>query len=99
MDGNGKPIKSKMEAMYYPARPKTMCFGEDDFFHVHHTNEFKYLGSRLVPTPSDERDIDIQIQQATMQARQLENFWRTSHDLQVKRALLGHPRQHCPIWM
>jgi len=27
------------------------------------------------------------MQQATLQARQLENFWRTSHDLQVKRAL------------
>jgi len=64
VDSNGKPTKSKMEAMYFPARPaalaleqlvpETMHFGDNDCFHVHYTNEFKYLGSRLVPTLSDE---------------------------------------------
>jgi len=40
-----------------------------------------------VPTLSDERDTAIRMQQATTQARQLENFWRTSHDLHMKRVL------------
>jgi len=55
MDSNGKPTKSKTEAMCCAARPaaltleqlvpETMCFGDNDCFHVHYTNEFKYLGS------------------------------------------------------
>jgi len=64
-----------------------MHFGENDCFHVHCTNEFKCLGGRLVPTLSDERDVEIWIQQATEQAHQLKNFWRSSQDLRIKRAI------------
>jgi len=69
VDGNGKHAKSKTEAVCCPAPPtaltmeqlvpETACFGEGDCCHVHCTNEFKCLGSQLVPTLSDERDIEI----------------------------------------
>jgi len=61
VDSNGKHVKSKTEAMCCPAQPttltmeqlvpETICFGEGDCHHAHHTND---LGSRLVPTLSDE---------------------------------------------
>jgi len=96
-DGNGKLTQSETEAMCCPACPstlfnkqlipETMCFGDNNCFHVNCPNEFKHLGSQLVPTPSDERDIKIRTQQAAVQARQLENFWCTSQDLRIKRAL------------
>jgi len=97
VDGNGKHTKSKTEAVCCPARPtaltveqlvpETICFGDGDCHHVHCTNEFKHLGGQLVPTLSDERDVEIRTQQAAVQARQLENFWRTPQDLRIKRAL------------
>jgi len=97
VDDNGKHTKSKTEAVHCPARPtaltmeqlvpETIYFGDGDCCHVHCTNEFKCLGGRLVPALSDEGDVEIRTQQAAVQARQLENFWRTSQDLRIKRAV------------
>ena len=93
-DENGKKIKSKTEAMYFPANvpqskeeltPDLIEFGQGE--HVHYTDKFKYLGSKLVPTLDDDIDIQDRIHQATAQVASLENFWRSNVDLQTKRSI------------
>ena len=93
-DANGKMIKSKTEAMYFPAHtpddletlvPATIHFGSGN--HVHYTDKFKYLGSRLTPLLDDDLDITLRIQQATAQVSALMNFWRSSADIRTKRMI------------
>ena len=60
-------------------------WGDNSEFHVHYTDCFKYLGSRLVSTLSDEPEIRHKIRQATAQMHSLTNFWRSRADLQSKR--------------
>ena len=45
-------------------KPAPIYFGDNDQFHVHYTPEFKYLGSRLVSTLSDQPEIVVRIRQA-----------------------------------
>ena len=88
---------SKTECMFFPARPSKLqkedlvperiFFGAHQQFHVHYTDEFKYLGSRLVPTLSDEREILHRIRQASNQVHSLSNFWNSSADLRTKRMI------------
>jgi len=97
MNGEGILLPSKTEIMFFPAQPSKLkmseftpepiYFGERNQFHAHYTAEFKYLGSRLIPTLSDERDIELRIQQAMTQTHLLDNFWRSSTDVRIKRTL------------
>jgi len=52
---------------------KQCTLAKNGCFHAHCTNELRCLGSRLAPTLSNERDVEMQIQQATAQAHQLKN--------------------------
>jgi len=65
--------------------PDRIFWGENSEFHVHYTNCFKYLGSRLVSTLSDEPEIRHRIRQATAQMHCLANYWRSRADLWSKR--------------
>ena len=88
---------SKTECMFFPARPSNLSkndlvperifFDENKQFHVHYTDEFKYLGSRLIPTLSDEQEILHRIRQASNQVRSLSNFWNSAADLRTKRMI------------
>jgi hypothetical protein len=93
---DGKQIKSKTEAMYFPSgaaspketpsKPETpppVTFGER--LHVHYTDVFKYLGSRLTPDLTDTAEIDRRIQQATAQVSKLMNFFKSAASLETKR--------------
>jgi hypothetical protein len=92
---DGKEIKSKTEAMYFPSggspketpsnpeTPEPVTFGER--LHVHYTTVFKYLGSRLTPDLSDTVEIDYRIQQATAQVSKLMNFFKSAASLETKR--------------
>ena len=90
-------IPSKTECMFFPARhsalskddlvPERIFFGENNQLHVHYTDKFKYLGSRLVPLLSDEPEIRHRIEQATNQVNSLSNFWKSSAELRTKRMI------------
>jgi len=55
--------------------PDQIFWGDNSEFHVHYTDCFKYLGSRMVSTLSDEPEISHQIQQATAQLHCLTQYW------------------------
>jgi len=64
--------------------PDRIFWGDSSEFHVHYTDCFKYLGSRIVSTLSDEPEIRHRIRQATAQLHSLTRYWQSKADLKSK---------------
>lgn len=88
LDENGNKIKSKTEAMFFPGTnndsdtennipnelPPDVTFGPNECYHIHYTNSFKYLGCRITPDLTDEKEISVRIATATNQVMQMTNL-------------------------
>jgi len=65
-----------------------IIWGANSEFHVHYTDCFKYLSSRLVSSLSDEPEICHRIRQATAQLHCLTRYWYSKADLKSKHFIL-----------
>ena len=95
LDENGShQTKSKMEAMFIPARPMTqedidaattnIVFGTQ---YVPFTQEFQYLGSRMTTDLKDVTNINNRLRQAKGQAAALGTFFHSTANTWSKRLI------------
>ena len=97
LNADGTWEKSKTEAMFFPANvkasqadtldPPPPAVFPDGRHRIEYTTVFRYLGSRLTPSLTDDTDVDTRIRLASNQMGAMTNFFRSCADLHTKRSI------------